>query len=89
MLYLVFGLSVDVPDGGVGVEGGVGMVPADDLEAPGRQRFRGLSLGHRVHLALQARAQAVARLCCTHLWKEPPAVSMQGTSSSYIKLTEF
>lgn len=70
--YLVFSLSVNISYGGVGVEGRVGMVPAQNAVPSGSQRLRGLRLGHRIHLALQACAEAVARLCCTNLLRKPP-----------------
>lgn len=71
-IYLVFSLSVNVSDGGVGVKGGVGMVPPNDTVPSGSQCFRGLCLRHWVHLALQPCTETIAGLRCTNLLRKPP-----------------
>lgn len=65
--HLELGLRVNVTEGGVGVEGGVRMIPAHNVVAPAGQLLRSLGLRHRIHLTLHPRAQAVARFCGTDL----------------------
>lgn len=67
MCYLVFGLSVNVSEGGVGVEGWMRVVPSHHTVTFDPEQLRGLSLRDRVHLTLQTCAQAVTWLCCTDL----------------------
>lgn len=67
--YLVFGLSVNVSERWIGVEGWMRVVPTHHTVTFDPEQLRCLSLRDGVHLTLQTCAQAVTWFCCTDLHK--------------------
>lgn len=60
--HLVCGLILDISHARVRLKCWVGVIPPNDNKPPSREHLPGTQLGRRVHLALDACAEAAARV---------------------------